>query len=105
MAAFKGMTLTAFVIESITQAVERDWSTLLKEIPHLVVNRTDDGQALGWKCSTYGCDWEANLPPGPIVEEVKQLFIKDAKASFAQHLEKCPIQRLDVLREANERAS
>jgi hypothetical protein len=27
------------------------------------------------------------------VEEVKQLFIKDAKTSFAQHLENCPIQR------------
>jgi hypothetical protein len=93
VAAFRGMTLTAFVIECITQAVERDWATLLKEIPHLVVNRTDDGQALGWKCSADGCVWEANLPPGPIVEEVKQQFINDAKASFARHLENCPGQR------------
>lgn len=79
VAAFKGMTLRAFVIECIAEAVELDWATLLKEIPHLVVIRTDDGQALGWKCSTYGCVWEAKLPPGPIVEDVKKLFVKDAK--------------------------
>jgi hypothetical protein len=47
VAAWRGMTLKDFVIECITQAVERDWETLLKEIPHLVVNRTDDGQAMG----------------------------------------------------------
>ena len=106
VAAWKGMTLKAFVIECIAQGVERAWGGMfevrepepaetLKEFSpsHLLLRRGINGRVLGWKCSNNCCSWAEKLPPGEMVEDVFRMFEKDAKESYAQHVANCPIQR------------
>ena len=94
IAAMKRMSLRAFVIECIAKGVECGWISPKDELqkvtpPFLVPIRAGHG----WKCSRVDCAWESKRLPGPMIKSVRLLFDQDAEASFANHVDECPVRR------------
>ena len=93
IAAMKRMSLRAFVIECIARGVECGWISTTDELQSAPAYLIPARVGHGWRGSNKACSWEQSRLPGPMVESVRALFDQDAEASFAKHVDECPVRR------------